>query len=757
MKNQIITGMLVAFFLTGCTLQHGAMLSDEALTQKASAAPLGITTGKVITDNDEAFKSKIRLIENARQSIDLMYYIYSDDYSSSVLTKALLDAARRGVRVRLLVDYHTNYKHLDLYAMMEKEGKGNLQVRFYNRPTKNIVKDAVYVTMGCSKEAPSVRPGACSAEKFAEIDKLFADEQIDGKPVFGRNISNMNVGNSGLFLSGLYSKRPDVMALAVQQGQNIDVKEYKGDAASSSPQERELLKKVGKDYWESKTSPLFGRLEAKASLFFAFAMYGQQLDPIAETFTGILPVDKPLTAERRLDWDHLTDFLHHKLLLVDGTMVQMGGRNVEDSYHMHPNPLTEKYVFMDTDVLAELNQGGEGIVRAFDNLWNFDLMVATLNDVRRHAPNDFVANLKRAEEKCSSRETKEAREGCTQQELQADFADPNQRASEQMDLLERNAATYKEKYALPVQPLGGEGFAIDGKSLLAYLENLPFDKSKPADERTRTYGAPAGHESESGKYIHDTWLAALSDVCASATSENPKQVVLHNAYFFPAANLTYELSRLVKGDCDCSNVTVTVLTNSIETTDLNVVNLAARHALKAFAEFSQEQNNPQKSAKFNYYEYEPPREGRGMSLHSKVSVFGDDIAIGSANADVRSFMMDSNNVMFIRGAGELVKNYLAFVRQILEDPQRARKLNDYFISTRRDVMVQEDLATFRQIMKKYGVDKKMDEAQMKRVEASFVQMLNDSYEMTKQSISRDISASQRRKVQDEFNDKFKPI
>lgn len=110
--------------------------------------------------------------------------------------------------------------------MMELEGnagQGSLSVRFYNRPTKNIVQDAVYLTMGCGQDATPRQPGQCSTEKFATIDRLFAEERIDGQPVGARNISNLNIGNSGLFLSGLYAKRPDVVALAVQQGQDIDV------------------------------------------------------------------------------------------------------------------------------------------------------------------------------------------------------------------------------------------------------------------------------------------------------------------------------------------------------------------------------------------------------------------------------------------------------------------------------------------------------------------------------------------------------
>ncbi len=51
-----------------------------------------------------AFVARAVLIEEAAISLDLQYYIYSDDTSGRLLTAKLLEAADRGVRVRLLVD-----------------------------------------------------------------------------------------------------------------------------------------------------------------------------------------------------------------------------------------------------------------------------------------------------------------------------------------------------------------------------------------------------------------------------------------------------------------------------------------------------------------------------------------------------------------------------------------------------------------------------------------------------------------------------
>ena len=140
MINTISLFLLIPLFLGGCaTMQRPT----------PSAGPFTPVRAMVIADNDAAFLNKLRLVEQAGQSIDLMYYIYADDYSSSTLSSALIAATGRGVKVRMLVDYQTNYKRLDLFSLLEKEGGGNLKVRFYNRPTKNIVENAVYMTMGC--------------------------------------------------------------------------------------------------------------------------------------------------------------------------------------------------------------------------------------------------------------------------------------------------------------------------------------------------------------------------------------------------------------------------------------------------------------------------------------------------------------------------------------------------------------------------------------------------------------------------------
>ncbi|MGN6452267.1 MAG: phospholipase D-like domain-containing protein, partial [Steroidobacteraceae bacterium] len=47
---------------------------------------------------------RLELIDAAHSSLDLQYYIFHGDESGKLITEALLRAAARGVRVRVLVD-----------------------------------------------------------------------------------------------------------------------------------------------------------------------------------------------------------------------------------------------------------------------------------------------------------------------------------------------------------------------------------------------------------------------------------------------------------------------------------------------------------------------------------------------------------------------------------------------------------------------------------------------------------------------------
>ncbi len=52
----------------------------------------------------DALASRIFLIDNAKKSIDVQYYIYKEDASGAFFTYHLLKAADKGMKVRILID-----------------------------------------------------------------------------------------------------------------------------------------------------------------------------------------------------------------------------------------------------------------------------------------------------------------------------------------------------------------------------------------------------------------------------------------------------------------------------------------------------------------------------------------------------------------------------------------------------------------------------------------------------------------------------
>jgi len=59
---------------------------------------------ELLQNGDEIFPAMVQAIEGAKRTVNLESYIYSDDKAGALITKALVDAARRGVEVRVLVD-----------------------------------------------------------------------------------------------------------------------------------------------------------------------------------------------------------------------------------------------------------------------------------------------------------------------------------------------------------------------------------------------------------------------------------------------------------------------------------------------------------------------------------------------------------------------------------------------------------------------------------------------------------------------------
>src|SRR5262245_20058046 len=78
-----------------------------------------------------SFQRRLELIDSAKQSIALEFFIYDVDEAARILTQALVKKAREGVRVRLLVDFSAPVFQLKpAYARVL--GDAGVRVRYYN-------------------------------------------------------------------------------------------------------------------------------------------------------------------------------------------------------------------------------------------------------------------------------------------------------------------------------------------------------------------------------------------------------------------------------------------------------------------------------------------------------------------------------------------------------------------------------------------------------------------------------------------------
>ena len=109
---------------------------DDALTDITDIFPYRVTSYdknemQIINNGMAALYARIDLIRRAEKTLDLEYFIFNHDSAGRIILKELSQAAKRGVRVRVLVDKSKAVLELDeYYAQVLK--KHNIELRYYN-------------------------------------------------------------------------------------------------------------------------------------------------------------------------------------------------------------------------------------------------------------------------------------------------------------------------------------------------------------------------------------------------------------------------------------------------------------------------------------------------------------------------------------------------------------------------------------------------------------------------------------------------
>lgn len=135
----------------------------------------------------DALAVRIWMIEHAHHTIDVMYYIFRDDFSGQAILGALCNAVRRGVDVRIMVDslgsLSLDKDHLKALKTCEIEA-GYIQNADGNT---TVYRARIQVALFNSLSKPGAKPNRRSHDKL-----LVIDGGITGKSygiTGGRNIS----------------------------------------------------------------------------------------------------------------------------------------------------------------------------------------------------------------------------------------------------------------------------------------------------------------------------------------------------------------------------------------------------------------------------------------------------------------------------------------------------------------------------------------------------------------------------------------
>ncbi len=131
--------VLVAYMLIGgfAAYTKQPKLSDEDIKELDEKNIWGdrnaVERATIIEDNNEALIERIRLINNAKNEIVMSTFAFHADESGMIMMGALLNAADRGVKVKVLVDGAESWTSMEwndsFYALSSHK---NVEVKLYN-------------------------------------------------------------------------------------------------------------------------------------------------------------------------------------------------------------------------------------------------------------------------------------------------------------------------------------------------------------------------------------------------------------------------------------------------------------------------------------------------------------------------------------------------------------------------------------------------------------------------------------------------
>ncbi len=141
----VVAGALIVLVTGGYTPRHVASdyqrEESHAIATTADSALRGVIAGPaaahpglsgfhLVTKGSDALLVRLGMIVAAQRSLDIQYYSFQDDVSGKLILEALLEAADRGVRIRILIDDLTIKKSDKSWSLLNAHK--NVELRLFN-------------------------------------------------------------------------------------------------------------------------------------------------------------------------------------------------------------------------------------------------------------------------------------------------------------------------------------------------------------------------------------------------------------------------------------------------------------------------------------------------------------------------------------------------------------------------------------------------------------------------------------------------
>lgn len=333
-----------------------ARLAEDRLTIDRSPPPIAqavaphvstpLRTGNQVDlhiDGEEAYSEIYRVVESAKQRLDLEFFSFHDDVSGRKLAQKLIQKAQSGVEVNLLVDHLANRPNFALLKRMEDAG---VRVRRYSDGYRfpllhpNTTTDHKKVILADGQVA--MTGGMNIGERY---ERYWHDFMVTLRGPSVRDLYDRFEDNWRL------SKGPALKAVTVNIAPQGD---HKVQVAVTKPNQQEIKASMlaavdfAKDriYIQSPYFPdddLVDRLKAASKRGVKVVVLLPTVgDNRAVDFLNKMTVNELLRAGVKVyafdtknpdfpDHDHITDhFNHGKVMSVDGLWTTIGTANADN-------------------------------------------------------------------------------------------------------------------------------------------------------------------------------------------------------------------------------------------------------------------------------------------------------------------------------------------------------------------------------------------------------------------------------------------